>query len=141
MLYANWHHCGGGVHSWDGLKSPMTAKTDDPAAEPSIKKSATYLGKNLNINGSITGRDNVQIFGPHTGDIHLEGDLDIRESAVIQGNLRARTIQVGGTAEGDLVAVAKLQIQRTGKVKGNISTPVVALQEGAVFNGEIKMHR
>jgi len=31
------------------------------------------------------------------------------------------------------------RIDRTGVVKGNISTPALALQEGAVFNGEIKM--
>jgi cytoskeletal protein CcmA (bactofilin family) len=48
-------------------------------------------------------------------------------------------ILVGGTAEGDLAAASKLRIDRTGVVKGNISTPALALQEGAVFNGEIKM--
>jgi cytoskeletal protein CcmA (bactofilin family) len=107
--------------------------------QPSSKNGTTYLGKKLTVSGSITGRDSVQVFGCHEGDIHLEGDLDIRESAVIRGNLRAATILVGGTAEGDLAAVSKLKIDRTGVVKGNISTPVVALQEGAVFNGEIKM--
>jgi len=128
---------------WFKKSGPREESTTitETQAEPSIKKSATYLGKNLKINGSIAGRDNVQIFGSHTGGIQLEGDLDIRESAAIQGNLRARTIQVGGTAEGDLVAGAKLQIQRTGKVKGNITTPVLTLKEGAVFNGEVNMRR
>lgn len=119
----------------------VSTNTTEPRIESPIKKTATYLGKNLNINGSITGRDNVQIFGHHTGGIRLEGDLDIRESAAIQGNLSARTIQVGGIAEGDLVAGAKLHIQRTGKVKGNITTPALTLKEGAVFNGEVKMRR
>ena len=109
--------------------------------ETTISKGATYLGKNLNIRGTITGRDDVQIFGRHTGGIQLEGDLDIRESARIQGNLKARTISVGGAAEGDLVASSKLHIQQSGKVKGNISTPALALKEGAVFNGEVNMQK
>ena len=107
---------------------------------PSISKRSTYLGKNLNITGSIVGRDDVQVFGRHTGGIQIEGDLDIRESAAIEGNIRARSIQIGGKANGDLVADSKLHIQRTGKVKGNISTSVLTLKEGAVFNGEVDMH-
>jgi cytoskeletal protein CcmA (bactofilin family) len=126
---------------WFKKSSPHDAPpiaTENKAA-PSISKGSTYLGKNLNIRGSITGRDSVQIFGKHTGGIQLQGDLDVRETAVIQGNLSARTITVGGTAEGDLVAGSKLHIQRTGKVNGHISTPVLTLKEGAVLNGEVNM--
>lgn len=116
---------------------PGTEEPKPPRQNPG--KGTTYLGKKLEITGSITGRDSVQLFGTHAGDVRLEGDLDIRESAVIRGNLKAGTILVGGTAEGDLQAVSKLLIHRNGVVKGNITTPVIALQEGAVFNGEIKM--
>ena len=119
----------------NGGEEPM----DPVLPQPSSKNVTTYLGKKLTVSGSITGRDSVQVFGRHEGDIQLEGDLDIRESAVVRGNLKAASILVGGTAEGDLAALSKLKIDRSGVVKGNISTPVVALQEGAVFNGEIKM--
>jgi cytoskeletal protein CcmA (bactofilin family) len=112
---------------------------DSVLPQPSSKNGTTYLGKKLTVSGSITGRDSVQVFGRHEGDIRLDGDLDIRETAVVRGNLRAAVILVGGTAEGDLAAVSKLKIDRTGVVKGNITTPALALQEGAVFNGEIKM--
>ena len=128
---------------WFKKSSPREESTTitETRTEPSVNKGSTYLGKNLNISGSITGRDNVQIFGRHTGGIQLEGNLDIRESAATKGNLSARTITVGGTAEGDLVAGSKLQIYRTGKVKGNITTPVLSLKEGAVLNGEVNMRR
>ena len=118
---------------------PPTPTPTSTRNETPVSKGVTHLGKNLNINGSITGRDDVQIFGRHTGDIQLEGDLDIKESATTQGNLKARTIQVGGAAEGDLIASSKLHVQRTGKVKGNITAPVLTLKEGAVFNGEVNM--
>ena len=120
-------------------REESTPSTEAPI-EPSMSKRSTYLGKNLKITGSIVGRDDVQIFGRQTGGIQIEGDLDIRESATIEGNIKARSIQVGGTAKGDLVADSKLHIQRTGKVNGNISTSVLTLKEGAVFNGEVNMH-
>ena len=61
--------------------------SDPVLTQPSSKSGTTYLGKKLTVSGSITGRDSVQVFGRHEGDIQLEGDLDIRESAVIRGNL------------------------------------------------------
>ena len=129
--------------AWFKKSSPREelAVAPETRKETSISKGATYLGKNLNDRGTLPGRDDVQIFGRHTGGIQLEGDLDIRESANIQGNLKARTISVGGVAEGDLIASSKLHIQRSGKVKGNITTPALALKEGAVFNGEVNMHK
>ncbi|MFZ0613342.1 MAG: polymer-forming cytoskeletal protein [Desulfobacterales bacterium] len=118
----------------DGEQPP-----DGAMVPPPTKIGTTYLGKNLTVNGSITGRDSVQIFGRHEGDIQVDGHLDIREPAVIRGNLRAASITVAGTAEGDLLAASKLTIDCTGVVTGTISTSAVAFQEGAVFNGEIKM--
>jgi cytoskeletal protein CcmA (bactofilin family) len=126
------------------FKKTSAREESTPSAEapiePTMSKRSTYLGKNLNVTGSIVGRDDVQIFGRHTGGIQIEGDLDIRESATIEGNIKARSVKVGGTAKGDLVADSKLHIQRTGKVNGNISTSVIILNEGAVFNGEVNMY-
>ena len=98
---------------WFKKSSPREEPTPHPQTqtEPTISKRSTYLGKNLTISGSIVGRDDVQIFGRHTGGIQIEGDLELRESAVIEGNITARSIQVGGTAKGDLVASSKLHIQ------------------------------
>lgn len=126
---------------WFKKASPNKESTPptETHAESSISKKSTYLGKNLTIKGSIIGRDDVQVFGRQTGRIQIEGNLDIRESAAIEGNISARSIEVGGTVDGDLVAGSKLQIQRTGKVKGNINTSALTLKEGAVFNGEVNM--
>ncbi|MFZ0131172.1 MAG: polymer-forming cytoskeletal protein [Desulfobacterales bacterium] len=112
---------------------------DPVMPQPSSKNGTTYLGKNLSISGSITGRDSVQISGRHEGDIQVDGHLDIREPAVVRGSLKAASITVAGTAEGDLLAASRLKIDRTGVVTGTISTSAVAFQEGAVFNGDIKM--
>jgi cytoskeletal protein CcmA (bactofilin family) len=104
------------------------------------KKGISYLGKNLRITGTITGDDNVQLFGSHRGDVRLKGELLIAEAAHIDGNVKAGSIEVGGDAEGQLEADAVLRIQPTGRIKGNIVTSVINVQEGALFNGEIKMH-
>jgi len=46
---------------------------------------------------------------------------------------------VHGTVQGNLIARWKLEIRRTGRVHGDVITPVLLVEEGAVFNGAIRM--
>lgn len=124
-------------------KKEVIETVEEPAAftlpTPAVREGTTFLGKNLNIIGSIAGDDDVQLLGTHDGDTDLKGNLEISESAIIRGNIKAKTISVSGTVEGNIVADAKLQIRYTAQVRGNISTPVISVQEGAVFEGDVKM--
>jgi cytoskeletal protein CcmA (bactofilin family) len=105
---------------------------------PNVRKGTTYLGKNLNINGNINGEDDVQMLGNYNGNVELGGKLEIHESAVVRGIVKAKNILVSGLVEGDLEADEKLMIQNTAKVTGNIKTPVITVHEGAFFEGEVK---
>ena len=41
--------------------------------------------------------------------------------------------------KGDLHATVSVTVRESGKVKGNIVSPTVAIDEGATFNGSIEM--
>ena len=99
----------------------------------------TFLGKELNIKGKIQGSDDVLIMGKHEGDLDIEAKLDIRHQASIHGNIKANVIIVGGNVQGDLTARNRLQVSRTGKIKGDMTTPQVSIKSGAVFNGKLNM--
>jgi len=47
------------------------------------------------------------------------------------------TIQ--GTVNGDIIASQRLEIGRAGKVNGNIQTPCLVIEQGAMFEGSCKM--
>lgn len=102
-------------------------------------KKITYLGKNLNIKGNISGHDDIQIDGKFEGNLKLKGRLDIQQSARIKGSAVAKTIYLKGTVEGKLAAGSKMFIDHTARIKGKIFTPVISVVEGAQFNGEVKM--
>ena len=99
----------------------------------------TLLGKNLSVNGTVLGDDDIQLLGVHVGDFDLKGDLNVHQSAKIVGNVKASTISVGGTIEGNVSATKKLNVLQTANIKGDIKTPVIAVQEGAQFNGKVNM--
>jgi hypothetical protein len=42
-----------------------------------IREGLTLLGKNLSVNGTVLGEDDVQLLGVHVGDFDLKGNLNI----------------------------------------------------------------
>jgi len=104
-----------------------------------IREGLTLLGSNLSVNGTVLGEDDVQLLGVHVGDFDLRGNLNVHQSAKIVGNVKASTISVGGTVEGNVSATKKMIIFQTADIKGDLKTPVISIQEGAQFNGKVNM--
>ena len=51
----------------------------------------------------------------------------------------AHTVYVDGTMEGDLYGAEQVLIRKTARMKGNITSPRVSLEDGASFKGSIEM--
>ncbi len=103
-------------------------QTDISAGTPdlsNIREGLTLLGKNLSVNGTVLGEDDVQLLGDHVGDFDLKGNFNIHQSAKIVGNVKASIISVGGTVEGNVSATKKMNILQTANIKGYIKTPVI----------------
>ncbi|MBW2563142.1 MAG: polymer-forming cytoskeletal protein [Deltaproteobacteria bacterium] len=120
-------------------KKKSQEQTTLPLESPEEIKKITYLGKDLNIKGNISGQDDIQIDGKFEGNLKLKGRLDIQQSARIKGSAVAKTIYIKGSVEGKLAAGSKMIIDHTARIKGKIFTPVISVVEGAQFNGELKM--
>lgn len=118
-------------------------KVEEPEAftfdAPDFDEGTTFLGRNLTVKGRVSGDDNVQILGTHTGELDLSGNLDVHQSAHIIGDVQADRITVSGTVEGNVMARKKLHIHYTANIKGEITTPVIAIQEGAQLDGKVNM--
>ena len=46
---------------------------------------------------------------------------------------------IHGTINGDIIATQRLELGRAAKVNGNIQTPSLIIEQGAVFEGSCKM--
>jgi cytoskeletal protein CcmA (bactofilin family) len=120
-------------------KKKNQAPAVSPAASPAVKTELTFFGKDLSVNGKISGTDNLQILGTYEGEIDLAGHVEVRETAVMRGTLKAPQIRISGTAEGDILAGSKLILRPTAVVRGRIDTPAISVEEGAVFDGKMHM--
>lgn len=104
-----------------------------------IEDFSTMLGPNSVYMGVFQGKDNHIIYGEVQGECDLEGILVLGEGSRWKGNIRAGSIVIAGRVEGDIQATQKLELARTGYVRGKITSPVVAIARGAVHEGSIRM--
>ena len=57
----------------------------------------TYLGKNLKINGTISGEGSLIILGTFEGEFDLKGQLKVAQGAVIKGDIKATGLSTRST--------------------------------------------
>jgi cytoskeletal protein CcmA (bactofilin family) len=114
-------------------KDTPSVRTKDPSKE------TTYLGKNLKINGNISGEGSLIILGTFEGEFNLKGQLKVAQGAVIKGNIKATGVSINGNVDGTIVASEKILLDTTASVKGRLVTPKISIQDGAVFDGELQM--
>src|SRR5262245_26107658 len=108
--------------------------------DDSNKSDFGWIGRGIEVNGDITFADRLQIDGRSMGKLKSEsGTLIIGESGQIEAQIDVGVCVVHGELHGNLIARSKLEIRRTGRVHGDVITPVLLVEEGAVFNGAIRM--
>lgn len=99
----------------------------------------TILGRGSAFEGKLTFEGAVRIDGRFKGEIVTEGTLIIGESADVEATIQAATVAVQGTVRGDVTATESLTIQAPAKVHGNLTTPVLTIERGSVFEGHCNM--
>jgi cytoskeletal protein CcmA (bactofilin family) len=98
-----------------------------------------YIGKNLIITGTLSGSDSIIAMGSINGDVELTGDTKIGDTSNINGKIYAEKIFVSGSVEGTVFASERISLEKTAKIKGVIISKRFSVEDGAMFDGEIKM--
>jgi cytoskeletal protein CcmA (bactofilin family) len=98
-----------------------------------------FLSKDTEFEGKLSFTGEVRIDGRYSGEIMAEGVLVVGESAFLEADIRAARLIISGEVHGNIIAGKKIEINSRGKVLGNISAPVLIIEEGGVFEGACKM--
>jgi cytoskeletal protein CcmA (bactofilin family) len=99
-----------------------------------------WIGRGIEVKGDIAFADRLQVDGKINGKLTSEsGTLIVGESGHLEAQIDVGVCVVHGALHGNLIARSKLEIRRTGRVHGDVITPVLLVEEGAEFNGAIRM--
>ena len=79
----------------------------------------------------------LQVDGYAKGLIHsLTGTLILTEGAELESNIVVATAIINGRVLGDIHATERVELLSHARVIGNIESPALAIQPGAIFEGE-----
>jgi cytoskeletal protein CcmA (bactofilin family) len=79
------------------------------------------------------------IDGKVEGSIKSEGKLTIGTHAHVQGEIRAGSVTVQGTVEGNVFASERCALEAGATLRGDIEAPRLAVDENATFLGSAKI--
>jgi cytoskeletal protein CcmA (bactofilin family) len=100
------------------------------------------IGKSVVIKGELSGSEDLTIEGNVEGRIELkENILTIGPNGKIRAEVFAKSVIVLGEVSGNVTASEKVDIRDNGSVDGDITSPRVAIAEGAHFRGSVDMQR
>jgi cytoskeletal protein CcmA (bactofilin family) len=98
------------------------------------------LGRSIAIRGDVTGEEDLTIQGRVEGSVTLrEHSVTVGPDGEIRASIVARVITVEGQVEGNLSADEQVFLRRSARVRGDIVSPRVALEDGARFLGSVDM--
>lgn len=99
-----------------------------------------YVGQGTVLNGEMSFQALLRVDGKMMGRIASEsGTLIVGASGQIEANITVASAVVNGLIKGDIIASEKIELGRTAQVIGNIQTPRLVMEDGAVLEGNCAM--
>lgn len=117
----------------------MTMVKQNKVAEDNIVNS--IIGEGSEFKGEFKINGLLRIDGRFHGTIETEGKVLIGQSGVVNTDIRARMVVVGGTVRGNIFATEKVIFLSTGKVTGNVITPSLIMEDGVKFEGNCTINK
>lgn len=112
---------------------------DDKLHGPSGNHGVTIITAGCHFNGKLFCRGVSRIGGSIDGEIVAEGILIIEEDAVINANIKAVEVVIQGKVKGTLEVESRIELINTGSFCGDLVTPNLHVEDGALLNGTTKM--
>ena len=101
----------------------------------------TVIGPKTRIAGPLSGKDDLEVHGTVDGPVRGEAQVTIAAGARIGGEVRGRDVVVGGELSHPVFATGTVRLLATAVLTGDIEAPRIAIDEGAVFDGQIRMRK
>lgn len=99
-----------------------------------------YVGNGTVLTGETNFQAMLRVDGHLTGKVNSEnGTLVIGTDGQVDADIEVASAVINGTVNGDIIAQEKIELGRAAKVVGNITSPQLVIEPGAIFEGSCHM--
>lgn len=100
----------------------------------------TQIGRNVLIDGDITGKTDLRIAGKVHGSVIIDGELILEKLGIIEGDVKCSAAILAGVIKGNVDCKKKLVLQDNAKILGNVKAEQLVIDEGAILQGNCDMN-
>lgn len=98
------------------------------------------ISRGVEVSGDVLFADALQVDGKVTGRLISEsGSLVIEQAGDVQADVDVGVCVIRGALHGNVNARSRVEIYKTARIQGDITTPVLLVEEGAILSGAINM--
>ena len=126
----------------DPAPSSSRAMTESETLAKDIKEGTLsgFVGGGTVVTGEANFKAMMRVDGHLSGRVSSSsGTLIVGANGKVDANIEVAIAVIHGTINGDIIATQRLELGRAAKVNGNIQTPSLIIEQGAVFEGSCKM--
>jgi len=121
---------------------PRGAMTESETLARDIKEGTLsgFVGGGTVVTGEANFKAMMRVDGHLSGRVSsTSGTLIVGANGKVDANIEVAVAVIHGTINGDIIATQRLELGRAAKVHGNIQTPSLIIEQGAIFEGSCKM--
>ncbi|HEX2272205.1 MAG TPA: polymer-forming cytoskeletal protein [Pyrinomonadaceae bacterium] len=136
---------GSGVEAKPATEAPSQprgAMTESETLARDIKEGTLsgFVGGGTVVTGEANFKAMMRVDGHLSGRVtSSSGTLIVGANGKVDANIEVAVAVIHGTINGDIIATQRLELGRAAKVHGNIQTPSLIIEQGAIFEGSCKM--
>lgn len=99
-----------------------------------------FVGNGTTLTGEANFKGMLRVDGHLSGQVKSEGGtLIVGNNGQVDADIEVAVATIHGAVNGDITASQRLELGRAAKVNGNITTPSLVIEQGAVFEGSCRM--
>lgn len=116
------------------------SESDSMARDIKEGRLSGFVGHGTTLTGETQFHAMLRVDGHLIGTVTSDsGTLIIGTNGQVDANITVAAAMINGTVNGDVYATEKLQLGRTARVMGNIHSPRLIVEEGAILEGSCSM--
>jgi cytoskeletal protein CcmA (bactofilin family) len=118
------------------------AVSESESLARAVKEGAVggFVGGTSTLSGEINFRGMMRVDGRVTGRVASDdGTLIVSSGGRVEAEVAVVVAKISGEVTGDITASERVELGRTARVSGNIQTPALIVEDGAIFEGNCRM--
>ncbi|MEP6946869.1 MAG: polymer-forming cytoskeletal protein [Acidobacteriota bacterium] len=116
------------------------SESDSMARDIKEGRLSGFVGHGTTLTGETDFHAMLRVDGHLVGTVSSEtGTLIVGANGQVDANIMVAAAMINGMVNGDILATEKLHLGRTARVLGNIQSPRLIIEEGAVLEGSCSM--